>query len=187
MPAAKWMSELMSKDIKCAPACKATEAVKDAVDAMAEGDVVVLDDSRLYEGETLNDPEMEESLADSERELMEFWNPVYRYIAESSDGEAKCGAAEYARRAYEAALMTSQSLAATHPYRLRLALNYSALQYDALGNPFEACLAACKALDDARRELGETPGDSFEDSQRIVQLLLSNLTCWRQACDETCR
>eukprot|EP00974_Lingulodinium_polyedra_P032707 3148735-Lingulodinium_polyedra.AAC.1 len=68
---------------------------------------------------------------------MGFCNPVYRYIAESNDGEAKSGAVEYAHRAYEVALITSQSLAATHPYRLRLALNYSALQYDALGNPFE--------------------------------------------------
>eukprot|EP00974_Lingulodinium_polyedra_P040918 3933129-Lingulodinium_polyedra.AAC.1 len=40
MPAAKWMTELMSRDIKCAPACKATEAVKAAVDAMSEGDVI---------------------------------------------------------------------------------------------------------------------------------------------------
>eukprot|EP00974_Lingulodinium_polyedra_P085530 8283942-Lingulodinium_polyedra.AAC.1 len=108
---------------------------------MSEGDVIVLDDSRLFEGERLSDPGQEESLADSERELTKYCNPFYRQMAESSkdDGEAKSGAEECALQAYEVALMTSQSLAATHPYRLSLALNYSALLHDVLGNPFEAC------------------------------------------------
>merc|ERR1711884_529899 len=62
-PVAKRMSELMKKDIKCAPDCRATEEVKSVVDAMKEGDVVVLENTRFYKGETKNDPELAESMA----------------------------------------------------------------------------------------------------------------------------
>merc|ERR1719218_251123 len=40
-PVAKRMGELMDKDIKCAPDCKATDEVKELVGAMAEGDVMI--------------------------------------------------------------------------------------------------------------------------------------------------
>merc|ERR1712203_406025 len=62
-PVAKRMSELMSKEIKCAPDCKATDEVKGMVDAMAEGDVLVLENTRFYKGETKNDSELAESMA----------------------------------------------------------------------------------------------------------------------------
>jgi len=35
------MGEIMDKNITCAPDCKATDEVKAAVDAMAEGDVLI--------------------------------------------------------------------------------------------------------------------------------------------------
>merc|ERR1712241_309588 len=62
-PVAKRMSELMKKDIKCAPDCRATEEVKSVVDSMVDGDVVVLENSRFYKGETKNDTELAESMA----------------------------------------------------------------------------------------------------------------------------
>merc|ERR1712232_1498224 len=62
-PVAKRMGELMGKDIKCAPDCKATDEVKAVVDGMAEGDVVILENTRFYKGETKNDPELAESMA----------------------------------------------------------------------------------------------------------------------------
>merc|ERR1719414_109371 len=51
-PVAKRMSELMKKDIKCAPDCKATDEVKKSVDSMADGDVSILENTRFYKGET---------------------------------------------------------------------------------------------------------------------------------------
>merc|ERR1719245_297717 len=57
------MSELMKKDIKCAPDCRATEEVKNVVDSMVDGDVVVLENTRFYKGETKNDTELAESMA----------------------------------------------------------------------------------------------------------------------------
>merc|ERR1719393_616813 len=62
-PVAKKMGELMKKDIKCAPDCKATDEVKGMVSAMKEGDVMVLENTRFYKGETKNDPELAESMA----------------------------------------------------------------------------------------------------------------------------
>merc|ERR1719471_2448875 len=62
-PVAKRMSELMKKDIKCAPDCRATEEVKNVVDSMVDGDVVILENTRFYKGETKNDTELAESMA----------------------------------------------------------------------------------------------------------------------------
>eukprot|EP00971_Amphidinium_carterae_P195394 3877440-Amphidinium_carterae.1 len=57
------MGELMEKDIKCAPDCKATDDVKKMVEGMGEGDVVILENTRFYKGETKNDSELAESMA----------------------------------------------------------------------------------------------------------------------------
>merc|ERR1719517_374290 len=62
-PVAAKMGALMGKDIKCAPDCKATDDVKSMVDGMAEGDVIILENTRFYKGETKNDPELAESMA----------------------------------------------------------------------------------------------------------------------------
>jgi len=62
-PVAKKMGELMKKDIKCAPDCKATDEVKGMVSAMSDGDVLILENTRFYKGETKNDPELAESMA----------------------------------------------------------------------------------------------------------------------------
>merc|ERR1712066_1215547 len=62
-PVAKRMGELMKKDIACAPDCKATDEVKKVVDAMKDGDVIILENTRFYKGETKNDPELAESMA----------------------------------------------------------------------------------------------------------------------------
>merc|ERR1719356_732708 len=62
-PVAKRMGELMKKDIKCAPDCKATDEVKGMVSKLSEGDVMVLENTRFYKGETKNDAELAESMA----------------------------------------------------------------------------------------------------------------------------
>merc|ERR1719188_2833225 len=62
-PVAKRMGELMKKDIKCAPDCKATNEVKAMVSDLKEGDVLILENTRFYKGETKNDAELAESMA----------------------------------------------------------------------------------------------------------------------------
>merc|ERR1712176_1199982 len=53
----------MKKDIKCAPDCRATDEVKGMVSAMSDGDVLVLENTWVYKGETKNDAELAESMA----------------------------------------------------------------------------------------------------------------------------
>merc|ERR1740129_2583990 len=50
-------------DIACAPDCKATDQVKKVVDAMKDGDAIILENTRFYKGETKNDGELAESMA----------------------------------------------------------------------------------------------------------------------------
>merc|ERR1712151_848230 len=103
----------------------------------------------------------------------------YRYIAEYKQDEAKKGAAESARKAYEdASGVASSGLAVTHPIRLGLALNYSVFQYEVFGNPEEACKMARTAFEDAIAELDNVQEDSYKDSTLIMQLLRDNLTLW---------
>merc|ERR1712038_1847855 len=42
---------------------KATDEVKKTVDSMADGDVIILENTRFYKGETKNDAELAESMA----------------------------------------------------------------------------------------------------------------------------
>lgn len=62
-PVAKRMSELLGQHVKCAPDCVATGAVRAVVDAMDNGDVVVLENTRFHVGETANDLELAKSMA----------------------------------------------------------------------------------------------------------------------------
>merc|ERR1719465_238059 len=57
------MGELMKKEIKCAPDCKATDEVKKMVSDLEEGGVLILENTRFYKGETKNDPVLAESMA----------------------------------------------------------------------------------------------------------------------------
>jgi len=103
----------------------------------------------------------------------------YRYIAEFKQDDAKKGAAENARKAYEdASRIASAGLPVTHPIRLGLALNYSVFQYEVLGSPEDACKMARTAFEDAIAELDNVAEDSYKDSTLIMQLLRDNLTLW---------
>ena len=74
--------------------------------------------------------------------------------------------------------MAGKGLAATHPTRLGLVLNYSVFQYEVLQNPDEACKMARTAFEDAIAELDNVAEDSYKDSTLIMQLLRDNLTLW---------
>jgi len=103
----------------------------------------------------------------------------YRYIAEFTTGDAKEGASQKAKSAYEDAQKVAESdLAVTHPIRLGLALNFSVFQYEVLSNPDEACKMARTAFEDAIAELDNVAEDSYKDSTLIMQLLRDNLTLW---------
>jgi len=103
----------------------------------------------------------------------------YRYIAEYTTDDVKTKASNDAQSAYEEAqAVATKDLAATHPIRLGLVLNYSVFLYEVVGNPDEACKMARTAFEDAIAELDNVAEDSYKDSTLIMQLLRDNLTLW---------
>jgi len=61
-PVAPRLSELLGTEVKLAPDCIG-DGVKECVDAMAEGDVLLLENTRFYKEEEKNVPEFAEKLA----------------------------------------------------------------------------------------------------------------------------
>merc|ERR1719316_1936557 len=61
-PVAPRLSELLGKEVAMAPDCIG-DAVKGCVDAMADGDVLLLENTRFYKEEEKNVPEFAEKLA----------------------------------------------------------------------------------------------------------------------------
>ncbi len=62
-PAAQRLGELLGKEVRLAPDCVGPE-VKAMVDALADGDVIVLENLRFHKGETKNEPEFAGQLAE---------------------------------------------------------------------------------------------------------------------------
>ena len=108
----------------------------------------------------------------------------WRYMAEYKDGDEgkeRDDAIENAKKAYDEAMqIANQHMAATHPNRLGLALNFSVFYYEILNSPDQACQLAQKAFDEAINELDslQNAQEEQKDSTLIMQLLRDNLTLW---------
>ncbi|XP_071946626.1 14-3-3 protein epsilon-like [Antedon mediterranea] len=103
----------------------------------------------------------------------------HRYMAEFTSGTNRKQAAENSLEAYKAACdIATRELAATHPIRLGLALNFSVFYYEILNSPERACRLAKAAFDDAISDLESIKDDTYRDSTLIMQLLRDNLTLW---------
>jgi 14-3-3 protein epsilon len=110
----------------------------------------------------------------------------YRYLAEfTRDEEALEKSKQNAAKFYEDALkIAEETLKATHPIRLGLALNFSVCHYEILKNKKQACTLARKAFDDAIQKLDTLDENSYKDSTLIMQLLRDNLTLWTSDQDQ---
>jgi len=107
----------------------------------------------------------------------------YRYLTEifSTNEEYK----ENCKKFYEKAMdIAADTLQATHPTRLGLALNFSVCHFEILNQPKEACDLAKKAFDEAIEKLDSLNDSSYRDSTLIMQLLRDNLTIWTQNNEE---
>jgi len=103
----------------------------------------------------------------------------YRYLAESSTGEAQTKIGQEGLQAYtEASNIASTELKKTNPIRLGLALNFSVFYYEILNDPTKACSLAKQAFDDGIAEIEELNDDEYKDSTTIMQLIRDNLTLW---------
>jgi len=106
----------------------------------------------------------------------------YRYLTEAFPTE------EYknnCKENYENAMtIATDTLEATHPTRLGLALNFSVCYYEILEEPNEACKLAKSAFDEAIEKLDSLSDVSYRDSTLIMQLLRDNLTIWNSSDDK---
>lgn len=103
----------------------------------------------------------------------------YHYIAELSTGDAEAYAELNAFRAYEEAKQVAEAdLAANHPIRLGLILNYSVFQYEQLQNPGKALRLACTATEEATAMEGIAwPKEVYELSAIICAARLEPACC----------
>ncbi|MFS7913286.1 putative 14-3-3 protein [Helianthus anomalus] len=99
----------------------------------------------------------------------------YRYLIEFKTGDDKKEAADQSLKAYQTA---EADLAATHPIRLGLALNFSVFYYEIMNSPKRACHLAKQAFDEVISELDSLSEESYTDSTLVMQLLRDNLTLW---------
>jgi len=113
---------------------------------------------------------------ESEVFYLKMTGDYYRYLAEFISDQGYDGKSA---ENYEKALKVAERvLAATHPIRLGLALNYSVCHYEVLKDPKKACELAKKAFDEAISKLDQLDEASYKDSTLIMQLLRDNLTLW---------
>jgi len=101
-----------------------------------------------------------------------------RYMGEVCSGTELDGVSESALKCYEEAKKAAESLPATDPVRLGLALNFSVFQYEIRKNPKDACTMAKAAFDEAISGLQDLDEEKYKDSTAIMQLLKDNLTLW---------
>ncbi|KAI5118974.1 hypothetical protein M0805_001113 [Coniferiporia weirii] len=103
----------------------------------------------------------------------------FRYLAELARGDARKGHAASSLEAYKLAYkLALNTLEATHPTRLGLALNFAVYYRDVLNSPERACHLAKHAFDEAVAVLDVMPESTYRDSLLILQLLRDDLTLW---------
>ncbi|XP_078178198.1 14-3-3 family protein artA-like [Carex rostrata] len=104
----------------------------------------------------------------------------YRYLSEIKVGDDRVNIANEAMKAYvDASGIATEELAATHPIRLGLALNYSVFYYEIYHNAVKACEMAKTACEKALAELDSLSDETYKDSTLIMQLLRDNITLWQ--------
>jgi len=127
------------------------------------------------------DAEKKKSLEECQVFYLKLMGDYYRYLTEAFPTEEYKGKCNkfYA----DAMNIAEETLEATHPTRLGLALNYSVCHYEILNQPKDACELAKKAFDEAIEKLDSLSDVSYRDSTLIMQLLRDNLTIWNQSED----
>jgi len=135
----------------------------------------------LYSKETEKNKDEENQLKECQVFYLKMIGDYYRYLTEAfptDDYKTKCG-----NFYTDAMSIATEALAATHPTRLGLALNFSVCHYEILNQPKDACSLAKTAFDDAIEKLDALNDTSYRDSTLIMQLLRDNLTIWNQTDD----
>ena len=109
-----------------------------------------------------------------------------RYLVEvaSGDEEDLDELKSKSKAAYtEAVALGKESLHASHPFRLGLALNFSVFYYEVENSQEMAYEMAKQAFDEAVPLLEQLNEDEADDVTTIMQLLRDNLTFWSETED----
>lgn len=155
--------------------------VEDELKKICEQILEVLKKLADQNGERLkneNNDEAKAKVVECQVFYFKMMGDYYRYLTEAfpiDDYKENCST--YYNNAMNIA---EESLEATHPTRLGLALNYSVCHYEILEQPDKACQLAKKAFDEAINKLDSLNDSSYRDSTLIMQLLRDNLTIWTQ-------
>jgi hypothetical protein len=176
---------VLNEDNQLENAADLVEKYKKRVEKELEGTCTMILDVlvKLSEqnGERMKDEtdeEKQKQLKECQVFYLKMIGDYYRYLTEAfPEDEYKDKCSKYYTEAMEIA---EESLEATHPTRLGLALNFSVCYYEILNQPKEACDLAKKAFDEAIEKLDSLSDVSYRDSTLIMQLLRDNLTIWNQ-------
>ena len=121
----------------------------------------------------------------SANESKVFYNKLvgdyWRYLAEFATGDSKQKANTSCETAYKKTQELAQSLSATHPLRLGLALNFSVFYFEVIGDPDKACDVAQQAFDAGSDGLATLDDAHRKESAKIIALLRDNLMRWASA------
>jgi len=105
---------------------------------------------------------------------------LYRYIAESSQGDSKQKAADNALQFYTTAQESAGSTVKVgHPLMLSLALNYAILFYEVMEEPAKAIEIAHESMINALSELDQIEENIYKDSTHMLQILKDNISMWK--------
>lgn len=127
----------------------------------------------------LNNTLIQTNGADEEAQVfyLKMAADYYRYLAECVDSNKESAA--MAEKNYDSAyIIAKNSLPATSPIRLGLALNYSVCLYEIVQKQEDACALAKDAFDSAIAQLDKLEEGDYKDATLIMQLLRDNLTLW---------
>jgi len=125
-----------------------------------------------------NDDEKKTQLKECQVFYLKMIGDYYRYLTEAFPiDKYKDNCSKFYNDAMQIA---EETLEATHPTRLGLALNYSVCHFEILNQPTKACELAKKAFDEAIEKLDSLSDVTYRDSTLIMQLLRDNLTIWSQ-------
>jgi len=108
----------------------------------------------------------------------------YRYMCEVCSGTELETISMKAKEGYESAKKVAETLQATDPVRIGLALNFSVFLYEIRKEPKEACTMAKEAFDKAIEGLQDLDEEKSKDTTAIMQLLKDNLSLWTAELEE---
>lgn len=131
--------------------------------------------NKLIEDDILKEPTFFGDI-DSQAFFLKMRADYYRYTFEVSDKSIEIS--DKSKELYQKALSISSQLIPTNSVKLGIALNYSVLLFEDLGDKEEAFKIANEAFSEALKNAEHMEHNDFKESTLLMQLLRDNMTLW---------